>query len=297
MGSPADPALGLTEVLQDFLTADAIEDLSGRVRRGEAVTTMTGHHVIKVRTSAQPYYLMALGNERRFLALGLDLPVGLPKVVLADFTEARGILVLEKIEGQPLAEQREGGGLAWSVQRDVLALVAAMQRTAFNQATLPEGSSPPYDRNEKARQHLVALSSLGEEPAGRVVGVLKKVVGRLDPGTPPVLSHGDLHPANVLRSGEQFRFVDWEYAGTRPSSYDPATFVLYANDPRDGVAMLPHVGGPWNVRELYEDALILTARQVKNWLTAGPGGTLARKRAAVWAEAIELLVEVGRFYR
>ncbi|MHB9058511.1 MAG: hypothetical protein ACYC53_06800, partial [Bacillota bacterium] len=87
----------LPEGLRDFLSADAFRDLSDRVSRGEAVTTVTERHVIKVRPSAQPYYLKTLANEREFFALDLDLPIGLPKVILADFTETRGILVLEKM--------------------------------------------------------------------------------------------------------------------------------------------------------------------------------------------------------
>lgn len=226
----------LPKGLRDFLSADAFRNLSDRVSRGEAVTTVTERHVIKVRPSAQPYYLKTLANEQRFLALGLALPVGLPKVVLADFTETRGILVLEKIEGYPLAERRESGRLTERVQQDVLAFVAAMQRTA-----LPEGWAEPYDRNEKARQHLTVLSSLSDKPADRVVRVLRRAVGRLGAGAAPVLSHGDLHPANILRSNGLFWLIDWEYAGARPSSYDPATFILYASTVSGNMAKPPSV--------------------------------------------------------
>jgi len=289
MSASVDRVIELPEAIRGFLTADAFKDLADRIQRGEAVTKVTGRYVVKVRTMAQPYYLKTLDNERRFLTLGPDLPIGLPKVVFADFTEARGILVLEMIEGRALAERREDGGLAWSVQQDVLGRIAMMQRTA-----LPKGWAGAHDRNAKVHQYLAALSSSGEEFAKDVVRALQSAVGRLGVGVDPVISHGDLHPMNVLRSDDRFWFIDWEYAGIRPASFDPATFVIYANDPRAGVMRLPLVGGPWNVRELYEDAFVLAARQVKNWLTQEPTGTLSRVRAAVWAETVKLLAEPDR---
>lgn len=283
-------AEGLPDALKQYLSTDQFDDTLRLLRQGQPITRVTDRHVVKVRTGAHPYYLNTLDNERRFYALGLSLPVGLPVVVFEDFTAARGVLVLEKVSAKPLARKRECHNLVESSQAAILELIARLQLTA-----IPAGWACTHDRNDRVVQHRQAIASSGHPLAADVLPVLDAAAGRLrGRGRTPALSHGDLNPMNILRAGDSFWFVDWEYAAVRPASYDPTAFTLFANDPREGVSRLAALGSRWDIAELFEDAFVLAARQVKNWLTEGPGGALARRRAAVWAEALSLLVRPGR---
>lgn len=61
-----------------------------------------------------------------------------------------------------------------------------------------------------------------------LIDTVTKSVGKKAPlELPPVLSHNDFNPTNILYDGDKLWFIDWESAGLNDPYYDIATLLLF----------------------------------------------------------------------
>ena len=90
-----------------------------------------------------------------------------------------------------------------------------------------------------------------------------------------VLCHNDLHPGNILQSGNGLVAIDWEYAGMGSAYFDLAAAL--DNWPSvDRHELLEHVIGAGYSRELIRSAQCVYAAIEWNWYCAS--GTLAPEK-------------------
>jgi hypothetical protein len=157
------------------------------------------------------------------------LDVRIPALIDADPDE--GVLVLERLEGPPLARGRaarhvdpvEIARLSAGIQ-GLAALVPPLVAVppdeviaAMRERILPDPSDPGW--LAAGARRLVSLGFLDEEDVPR--------------GTECAFAHGDLFARNVLAGPA---LVDWELAGLHPAGWDLA--LLWTSLPAPGRAVL-----------------------------------------------------------
>lgn len=176
--------------------------------------------VLRVPTAAgdlyfkQPLRLPSLGDETSLTgALAALFPGRVPAVVGCE--RRRGWLLLEDF-GRPV-----GAVAPPEVWRDVFAALARLQVDAAphvdelaaagcRRLELDRWAPRIAPALEEAAASLPALSAEERERLRRTVPRMEDVAGELGrSGLPPTLVHGDLHLANVARSGGGYLAFDW----------------------------------------------------------------------------------------
>ena len=155
------------------------------------------------------------------------LPVRVPKMLAADAES--GFIVLERIEGNPLAPSRHkvpSDRATWNEVVDVARAIRTMHVKvdvkpdaddvrAMRSRLLEDPTSPWIADGlvECARRKLIDV---------RVAKQLAKDLKR------PVFQHGDLLLRNVLRDARGLVVVDWECAGPHAEGWDAALLSVFA---------------------------------------------------------------------
>jgi len=275
--------LGLARALNSYLTEEEIGDLYAMLTRRSRVSRPFRNWFVKARTRGDQYGFGALQNEVRFYRTFESLPIKVPRLHAMSFTDDWAVLVYERIQGSPLAEHRNSYTMRYDANLNaVLAEVRKLQAVAC-----PEGYPGEYERSTKLAKYLPIIRT---QLTGDACSFLEAACDRWSCAPPPlpVLSHGDLLPVNILLDGNQnYWLVDWEFAAPRPASYDPALLVLFSNWPLKGVSMLRGFDSLWSLSELYKDAIVIAAREVKNWLTQVEEEPLRSDRVCLWVAVLE----------
>jgi aminoglycoside phosphotransferase (APT) family kinase protein len=155
------------------------------------------------------------------------LPVRVPKMLAHDAD--RGFIVLERVEGKPLASSRHkvpDDRATWDELVDVARAIRAMRATitvkpdaedvrAMRSRLLEDPTSPWIAEGlvECARRKLI-----DERVAKKLAKDLKQ----------PIFQHGDLLLRNVLRDDRGLVVVDWECAGPHAEGWDAALLTVFA---------------------------------------------------------------------
>lgn len=141
-------------------------------------------------------------------------PPGLPRPL--EYLAEAGVLVMERLEGRPLAE------LGFAEDRELRRSMALL-------ADLHESDARPR-RNRDPRRILRSLerksdrvAELAPQYSRPIREVVEALASRLPPPAPLVPSHGDFSPRNVLVAPGRFALIDWD----RFQWADPARDVAY----------------------------------------------------------------------
>jgi aminoglycoside phosphotransferase (APT) family kinase protein len=186
-----------------------------------AVTTSRGSFVLRVQGENRATWRRAVTMQRVAAEHGIS-----PAVQLVD--EAHAASVSVKVEGVPL-----GAALAQPAVRPA-AIADLVQRVAALHA-IPASAVPDFVvdapslaediwREQVRRPGFPAWAASFGERLSATTAVLAR-----DPRR--VVSHGDLHPANVLWDGARTWLLDWERAGLAHPYADLATLTMFMNLP------------------------------------------------------------------
>ncbi len=156
-----------------------------------------------------------------------NLPVRVPKMLAHD--SDRGFIVLERIEGKPLAPARHEVPSDRATWDELVAIARAIRTMrakidvkpneedvrAMRSRLLEDPTSPWIADGlvECARRKLI-----DERVAKKLANDLKR----------PVFAHGDLLLRNVLRDHRGLVVVDWECAGAHAEGWDAALLSVFA---------------------------------------------------------------------
>ena len=156
-----------------------------------------------------------------------NLPVRVPKMLAHD--AERGFIVLERIEGNPLASSRHKvptDRATWNEVIDIARAIRTMRAKvtvkpakedvrAMRSRLLEDPTSPWIADGlvECARRKLI-----DERVAKKLAKDLKR----------PLFQHGDLLLRNILRDDRGLVVVDWECAGPHAEGWDAALLSVFA---------------------------------------------------------------------
>jgi hypothetical protein len=221
-----------------------------------------------------------------------------PRLLAAD--EVRGILVLERLPGPPLATRRRPAAALPAA--DVAAIVDLHRRIAAWPGPFPPEPPPPAAlRQLRARlledptaprawfhegvARCAALRILDAATARRIDDALAA-----HPAIAP--SHGDLLLRNALRDGDRIGLVDWECAGPHLADWDLALlWIQLADGARGPIDDELRRGPPARRRAFLGLVAFALAREVSflRAFRADPAGSAALRLHAALAAACAAL--------
>jgi hypothetical protein len=163
----------------------------------------------------------------------LELPVRVPRMLDADAEQ--GFIILERIEGKPLAPRRHVVPKDRPTWEALIAIARAIRSIACTidieptsddrkamRARLLEDPTAPTEWIASGLVACAARGLIAPDVAGELV---KNVKGA-------VFQHGDLLLRNVIRcslaEGSGLAIVDWECAGTHAEGWDAALLSVFA---------------------------------------------------------------------
>ncbi|MEO8348160.1 MAG: phosphotransferase [Acidobacteriota bacterium] len=142
-------------------------------------------------------------------------PPGLPRPL--EYLPEAGVLVMERLEGRPLAEL----GLS---ERSELGRPMALVADLHGSDARPERTRDPRAILRSLDRKANRVADLAPEFAAPIREVVEKLAARVPPRAPLVPSHGDFSPRNVLVAPGRLALIDWD----RFQWAEPARDVAYA---------------------------------------------------------------------
>lgn len=225
--------------------------------------------------------------------------IRVPRLLAAD--EARGVLVIERLPGPPLATRRRPREAVSAA--DVAALVEVRRAIAAWGGPVP----PEPPRSSRAARRIAAR--LLEDPAeprawfhGGVArcaaaGILgAETARRIDDAfaAHPAIAfgHGDLLLRNAIRDGDRIGLVDWECAGPHLEDWDLALLWIQLDaGARGPIEAAVSAGGAPRWRAFLGLVAFALAREVAflRAFRAAPGSPALARLGAELAEAADAL--------
>lgn len=189
--------------------------LEGRFRGARAVA--------KVLTDQGEFWRSRLHNELAFYkaARSAGAPVAIPHLFCGD--DDLGVLILEYLEGRPLASTRYPDTPV--DERDFALLLRALTDLhAWKPTPAPFRATIAEAMARRMEKH-VGRGVLPERDAIHAVSLMRAASWE------PVFSHRDLLFTNCLVRHDRVALIDWEYAGYALPGYDEALlWVLLMDD-------------------------------------------------------------------
>jgi hypothetical protein len=142
-------------------------------------------------------------------------PPGLPRPI--EYIPEAGVLVMERLEGRPLAEL---GPIDGRELRSSMALLADLHRSGAR----PRTNRDPRRILRSLERKADRVADLAPRFATAIREVVEALAGRLPPPAALVASHGDFSPRNVLVSPGRLALIDWD----RFQWAEPARDVAHA---------------------------------------------------------------------
>jgi aminoglycoside phosphotransferase (APT) family kinase protein len=275
--------------LEPFLGPEEVDRLVDLLAHSARVAIPSARWFVKARTRGDPHGLSALRHELRFLQTCPGLPVRVPALRSHYVSDDLVILLFDRLDAVPLAEKRNAFRLREGAQVD-----AILEDVLHLQNVNPPGSlRPEYERGSRLGKYLPVIA---RELESDTLSFLEDASRSWTTAAKLVLSHGDLLPANILLDrGGSYWLVDWEYASLRPPSYDPALFLLFSRPPVEGIELLESLASRWDRQDLYRDAVVIAAREIKNWMTQVPPGPSQVAHIELWRQALRGAIRhIGR---
>lgn len=244
--------------LEQFFDKAVINELVYTLQSQQRVTRMNEAHFVKMACNDGSDFFASIVHEIDVYNHFKDRE-NMPTLLYSYVDSEQAILVLETIQGNVLAKQRDAFMIR--EQADQTKILVEIKKLA--NWSIPVGWTSSYNRDEKLDMYLKLLKcELSEEMVKRLFDRR----GTLHSNRPMKWSHGDLLPMNIMQINNQYRFLDWEWAGLRPATFDPVVFTLFSGEPSVQIHQLTELTHFWEVDELYCDALIVALREIKNGL-------------------------------
>lgn len=216
--------------------------LSGQVEPADVIRfplvyANRGTFTVAVRSGGRDLAVLRVDAARQLVAhesaaleavasSGSALASTVPNVIWKGAFGRRTAALQSHMPGNPQPYARTPAGLAQ--QLDAL----SPWLIALSQIAVPgEMNHPHLDETLALYRSPEAFAEAVSDEA--IAGEFWACVDRLG-GWETVMSHGDLHPDNILDSENGFNILDWEYAAARPSAFDWAHYIAASVYDRPG---------------------------------------------------------------
>ncbi len=181
----------------------------------------------------------------------------LPKLVDSYVSDEYCLIVLEKINGKTLSNQRNDYNthLSHNKRLEIAKSVLNIKNIKLNYDL-----DNDYSRKEKLDKYLERSKKYISKNTYLKVTSLYSVLSKESKRV--VMAHGDLIPTNIMIDKDEVKFIDWEFISYMPELYDLAYFLMFSKV-NHALDILDDLDV--NKKEVYIDATILSLKEIQNW--------------------------------
>ncbi|WP_040982886.1 phosphotransferase [Oceanobacillus jeddahense] len=245
--------------IHSYINKQEIKDLENKLKSRQRAFLLTDKYFIKVGTAKEKEFHSSLLNEIKIYKFLCSDILHTPKLVDYFQNERYVLLILERITGSALGASRNDFTIQQNIDsKDILKEIKKIGKLK----EYPEDINV-LNRDSKLEKYFQVIYKKLDTKTRQNT---ERLIGTLNQNVKLVFSHGDLIPPNIIKKGELYYIIDWEWAGLRPDSYDTALFMLFSGSPLQRLSQFDKLDSCRDRMELYRDVILIASREIKNWL-------------------------------
>lgn len=234
------------------------KDISNKISDDYYFKYAFNDYFFKIATCNNFHY-KPLCNEIRLGNINFANQLLKPKILFTYYSENIVVKIEERIDSVPLANKRDD--FSTRIDCDKTKLIEKIK--LISEVKLESDIKfPRFNRKVKIFKYIDECADLLNPT------IIQKCLKIADYSVEDnlVFSHGDLIPGNILVSGDDFIFVDWEWVGFRSKTYDLVMFLLFSNIPNQILLDFNNYFIDDNLLfSAYMDAVLISFHEIKNW--------------------------------
>ena len=246
----------LSKYLDEETKKQFVEELQQKQRKNIIYNDI----FLKAGNNTDILFFNNLVKEINLYNLNKDNEV-FPKIIDSYVSDDRCVIVLKKIEGNVIGEQRNTfceNKLTEEERKNILNKIQEIKSIKINMDL-----DANYTRSEKFEKYMDKISNLLTQSQINFLYENKDEICFTN--CDYVISHGDLIPPNIMIVNGQPKFIDWEFISKKTQSYDSATFLMFSKE-KNALDILQDINYENSYkREIEKDAIILCLKEINNW--------------------------------
>ncbi len=244
-------------ILKKYFNEDDINKILKALNQKQRVTIINDNYFAKVGNDSNKVFFNNLVNEIKLYENNQNNLV-LPKIVDSYVSDKYTLIVLKKVNGKTLSDQRNNYNIHLShsmrlkIARSVLEIKSIKIKCELDKK---------YNRKELLNKYLERVKNYLSKKTFLKIMSLSNYISKESKNI--AISHGDLVPTNIILDKDIIKFVDWEYIAYRPEFYDITYFLMFSKK-RHSLKIIDELNIDNN--EVYKDAIILCLKEISNWI-------------------------------
>lgn len=180
----------------------------------------------------------------------------LPRILDSLVTNEYCVMILEKINGKTLSNQRNNYNSHLSnIKRIEIAKNVLNIKNIKINCKLEKN----YNRKEKLDKYLEKSKPyLSKNTYNKIISLYN--ILSLEPSN-IVIAHGDLILTNIMIDKNTIKFIDWEYISYKPEFYDLTCFLMFSRV-HHSLDILDKLN--IDKKEVYIDSVVLCLKEIQN---------------------------------
>lgn len=245
----------IVSILKKYFNEKDITIIKETLEEKQRDNIMNDKYFAKVGKNSDKLFFDNLVKEIRLYENNQNNLI-LPKLVDSYVSYDYCLIVLEKINGKTLSNQRNNYNTHLSHNRR---LEIAKKVLNIKNININYELESNYSRKEKLDKYLEKSKKYISKNIYLKINSLYKILSK---ESKLVISHGDLIPTNMIIDKDEVKFIDWEYISYMPEYYDLTNFLLFSKV-HHSLDILDELNA--NKKEVYIDGIILCLKEIQNW--------------------------------
>lgn len=245
----------IVSILKKYFNEKDITIIKETLEEKQRDNIMNDKYFAKVGKNSDKLFFDNLVKEIRLYENNQNNLI-LPKLVDSYVSYDYCLIVLEKINGKTLSNQRNNYNTHLSHNRR---LEIAKKVLNIKNININYELESNYSRKEKLDKYLEKSKKYISKNIYLKINSLYKILSK---ESKLVISHGDLIPTNIIIDKDEVKFIDWEYISYMPEYYDLTNFLLFSKV-HHSLDILDELNA--NKKEVYIDGIILCLKEIQNW--------------------------------
>ncbi len=180
----------------------------------------------------------------------------LPRILDSLVTNEYCVMILEKINGKALSNQRNNYNSHLS---DIKRIEIAKNVLNIKNIKINYKLEKNYNRKEKLDKYLeMSKKHISKITYNKIVSLYN--ILSLEPSN-IVIAHGDLILTNIMIDKNTIKFIDWEYISYKPEFYDLTCFLMFSRV-HHSLDILDKLN--IDKKEVYIDSVVLCLKEIQN---------------------------------
>ncbi len=243
-------------ILKKYFSEKEISKIKKTLEEKQRDSIINDKFFAKIGKNSNTLFFNNLVKEIRLYENNQD-NIMIPKLVDSFISNEYCLIVLEKINGKTLTNQRNDYNthLSHGKRLRIANYILNIKNIKLNYQL-----DNIYSRKENLDKYLERSKKYISKNTYLKITSLYSIISKESKNI--VIAHGDLIPTNIMIDKTLIKFIDWEYISYMPEYYDLAYFLMFSkvNHSLDILDSLKV-----NNNEVYIDAIIISLKEIQNW--------------------------------